>query len=176
MVGSFTTWLQRPLPGLGWLIPSLLQQVRQQHWLQQQQKHARSLSRHAVSGWQPWLHLDAVHCPAWHPFRYEWVGWGRGLVCNKGKWKLVILFLLNNLSRNTIQTHPDTRPMPLIIPPAGTSSSPYSLYAASWDNSRNADLTQINRDEALFKYNSGNYHLVEIMLLLVPAMIVNTGN
>ena len=49
--------------------------------------------------------------------------------------------------------------MPLIIPPAGTSSSPYSLYAANWDNSRNADLPHINTDAAVFKYNIGNYHL-----------------
>jgi hypothetical protein len=36
--------------------------------------------------------------------------------------------------------YPDTRPIPVIMPAAGTSSSPYSLYAASCDSSRNGDL------------------------------------
>lgn len=32
-------------------------------------------------------------------------------------------------------TYPETRPIPVIMPPAGTSSFPYNSYAANWENS-----------------------------------------
>ena len=38
------------------------------------------------------------------------------------------------------RTYPDTRPMPVMMPPAGTSSFPYSWYPASWLSSRKGDL------------------------------------
>lgn len=65
--------------------------------------------------------------------------------CKSIIWYLIVTETLRYI---TNQTDPNTRPMPVIIPPAGTSSSPYSLYAASWDNSRNAELEQINKKNA----------------------------
>lgn len=51
-------------------------------------------------------------------------------------WSQCLLITWTNLKL----TYPETRPIPVIIPPAGTSSLPYNLWPASWDSSRNGDL------------------------------------
>lgn len=38
--------------------------------------------------------------------------------------------------------YPDTLPIPVSMPPAGTSSFPYNSYAANWENSKNGVLQQ----------------------------------
>lgn len=38
--------------------------------------------------------------------------------------------------------YPDTRPIPVSIPPAGTSSFPYSSCAANWENSKKGVLQE----------------------------------
>lgn len=44
--------------------------------------------------------------------------------------------------KNVNSTYPETRPIPAIIPPAGTSSFPYNSYAANWDNSKKGVLQE----------------------------------
>ena len=41
-----------------------------------------------------------------------------------------------------MRTNPETRPTPVTIPPAGTSSFPYNWYPASWENSKKGELAK----------------------------------
>ena len=46
----------------------------------------------------------------------------------------------NNINNRSWLAYPDTRPIPVMMPPAATSSSPYSLYPANWLSSKKGDL------------------------------------
>jgi len=50
---------------------------------------------------------------------------------------------------NVHRTHPETRPIPVIIPPAGTSSFPYNSYAANWENSKKGVLQEIKWEKSI---------------------------
>lgn len=53
--------------------------------------------------------------------------------------------------------YPDTLPIPVIIPPAGTSSFPYSSKAANWESSRKGELcTQNKKIHTLNKSENGH--------------------
>lgn len=49
-------------------------------------------------------------------------------------------------------SYPETRPIPVIIPPAGTSSFPYNSYAANWENSKKGVLQNIKWGKKIFQY------------------------